>query len=118
MNEGVARVLRTRVFSYAIALNAVAIGCEFFDKSNGPIGTVCEATRNSPRNGASAGRRFNASSAQIFATSALLFVSERCARIKYRASPSKLSGSHKYSLTASLERCPVRLITLCLMCHG
>src|SRR5580692_2728904 len=63
-------------------------------------GTDCEATRSSPVNAASAGRRFRASSAEIRATSGLLFSMEMCARTRYFTQASKPSGSARYSLTA------------------
>src|SRR5579859_2098320 len=68
--------------------------------SSGFSGTLCEATRSSPLNAASAGRRPSASCAQISAVNGLLFSSERCASTRYRAAASKPSGSDKYSLTA------------------
>src|SRR5579862_5356364 len=87
-------------------------------KSNGPSGECCEAICNVPPNANKGARRPSASSAEIRATEGLLFCSERCARTRCRASPSNTSQSAKKSLTVAFERCPVLLITRCLMCQG
>ena len=51
-----------------------------------------------------AGRRLRASSAEMRADSGLLFCSERCARTRWRARPSKTSASARNSLTMRIRK--------------
>src|SRR6266513_3297132 len=74
--------------------------------SRGLRGMCWEATRSSPVNVESTGRRPRASLADSLAVSGLLFSSERCARTRKRAWASKPSGSDRNSLTERFERCP------------